>query len=74
MFTAELPWLVESDRLMIEIAATLRAPLIADKGTVINNTPVYLTILSKLGSTPADRSRIRPLMDPEDEGEFFGRG
>ena len=74
MFADELPWLVESDRPMLEVAATLRALLIAGKGMAINNTQVYSAVLSKLGATPADRSRTQPLSAAEEEDEFFGRG
>jgi hypothetical protein len=73
MFQADLPWLVEADRPMVEAACSLRAQLIAGRGDMgLNALQLYSSILSKLGATPVDRSRTQPL-DPEREpDEFFG--
>ena len=76
MFQAELPWLVEADRPMVELACSMRAQFMAGKGGMaINCIQIYSVLLSKLGATPVDRSRTQPLQFDEDEGdEFFGGG
>lgn len=72
-FTAEIPWLVASDRALLEIASILRAR-IADPGEIgINQLQVYSAVLSKLGATPVDRSRVMLADDEDEEDEFFGR-
>lgn len=71
MFKEELPWLVEADRAMIDLAATLRAQFIAQKGLSINMTQVYSAILSKLAATPVDRSRAPSFPSDGMRDEFF---
>ncbi|MDB5582931.1 MAG: hypothetical protein JWR80_8107 [Bradyrhizobium sp.] len=72
MFKTELPWLVESDRAIVDLAATFRADVMKAKGGVsLNSLQVYSAILSKLAATPVDRSRA-PSFEPERErDEFF---
>jgi hypothetical protein len=72
-FLAEIPWLVAADRAMLEVASILRARFQAEGGYLgVNHIQVYSAILSKLGATPADRSRITPADDEPAEDEFFG--
>lgn len=71
-FVAEIPWLTASDRPLLELASVLRAGFTADAMTGINRLQVYSAVLSKLGATPVDRSRIGFTGDEEDEhDEFF---
>lgn len=70
-FVAELPWLVESDRSLLEIAAELRGKLRADPVAGVNLLQTYSAVLSKLGATPADRSRITMPNDEDERDEFF---
>ncbi len=75
MFVAEIPWLTASDRPLLELATVLRAGFNADAMTGINRLQVYSSVLSKLGATPVDRSRIGVTADEEDDplDGFFGR-
>ncbi len=75
-FTGELPWLVESDRALLEVASALRARILARDGVGINHLQVYSAILSKLAATPVDRSRVSVSADEEDDDPdgFFETG
>ncbi|MGE0776457.1 MAG: hypothetical protein AB7L36_15660, partial [Sphingomonadaceae bacterium] len=56
-FAAEIPWLNRSHRAIVELAARLRAKVTAGYDG-INHFQVYSAILSKLGATPVDASRV----------------
>lgn len=71
MFVAEIPWLTAADRPLLELASVLRAGFLADTMTGINRMQVYSSVLSKLGATPVDRSRIGIPQD-EEEDEHAG--
>ena len=70
-FTAEIPWLVESDRALLEVASALRSRLDCRDGVGLNHLQIYSAILSKLGATPADRSRVSMPDDRRADDEFF---
>ena len=71
-FCRELPWLLESDRAMMEIVASLRGRMAAGdiSATMLR---VYQACLTKLGASPTDRSRIEIAPDDTEPDEFFGR-
>lgn len=73
-FAAELPWLNSSHRAVLQIAAVLRARLTADPDMGVNAMQAYSAVLSKLGATPADESRVA-MSDPveDDPAERFFR-
>ena len=71
LFVAELPWLVEADRAMLELACGLRGPMFLAKGISISSIQVYSAILSKLGASPVDRSRTQPIGNDAPRDEFF---
>src|SRR5262249_53876164 len=56
-FKVEVPWLMESDRAMVEVASKLRTKVLlgiaSDK-----DYGKLLSCLSRMGATPADRTRI----------------
>ena len=72
-FKRELPWLMESDRTLVEIVSILRGRMIASPQDVgIQALSTLQSCLSKLGATPSDRSKISH-GEPEPEiDEFFG--
>lgn len=58
-FKKELPWLTESDRAAVEMAAVLRSSFRAapvDFGATKMN--LLRLLLAQLGATPADRSKV----------------
>ncbi|MBC7636310.1 MAG: hypothetical protein H7251_11980 [Acetobacteraceae bacterium] len=71
-FKAELPWLMESDRAMMEIVCVIRGRIASGEvGATLLST--YQACLTKLGATPVDRSRIAVAPDEAEDDEFFGR-
>jgi hypothetical protein len=57
-FAAELPWLAESDRSILEVACLVRGKLMNGDDLAANHLTVLRQCLSTLGATPADHSRI----------------
>lgn len=67
-FMLELPWLSKSDRALLELASTMRARIAAGGVLGMKARVEYRQILSKLGATPSDRSRINVATVSEDGG------
>lgn len=63
-FVSELPWLAESDRAILELASHIRGRLMEGEDLGINYLTGLRQILSTLGATPADRSRVPAGEDP----------
>ena len=66
-FKRELPWLTEAHRSMVELCSKMRGSLLAGEDMGINAISRYQAMLSKLGATPADESKVN--YSPPDEGE-----
>jgi hypothetical protein len=64
-FKRELPWLMESDRTIVETASRLRADMWDSSDINIRAMTLLRQCLSLLGATPADRTRIHA--PPEDD-------
>lgn len=71
-FKRELPWLAESDRAMVEIAAHVRGRLLAGEDVGVTALSMLQSVLSKMGASPADRSKVMVPDDEAEEDEFFG--
>lgn len=69
-FKRELPWLLESDRAVMEVCAQVRGLLMDCEDVGVTKLSMYQSMLSKLGATPADRTRVSA-PEQEDEDEFF---
>jgi hypothetical protein len=73
-FKAELPWLNSAHRPLLRLACVLAARM--DEPTFgVQATMTLSAILSKLGATPVDESKVhRPPEEDEDPADrFFGR-
>ena len=70
-FKRELPWLLESDRAVMEVCAKVRGEIISGDDVGVTKLSMYQSMLSKLGATPADRSRIMMSDEPDEGDEFF---
>jgi hypothetical protein len=72
-FNRELPWLMESDRTIVETASRLRADMWDSTDINIRAMTLLRQCLSLLGATPADRTRIYapPEEDEPDPAEAF---
>lgn len=73
-FTAELPWLNSSHRPLLQVACILRTRM-GDPEVGVNQIQTYSAVLSKLGATPVDETKVSvPDGDDEDPADrFFGR-
>ncbi len=73
-FSDNLPWLHSSHRILLRLACHLGAQL-EDGEMGINRTQALSAILSKLGATPTDESRVNHSSDPETDpnDRFFTR-
>jgi hypothetical protein len=70
-FVRDLPWLNSSHRVLLRLACVLAASMDgADFG--VSKAQALGSILSKLGATPADESKVTVPDGDEDEDEFFG--
>lgn len=58
LFQKELPWLKENHRAFMEAICVLRGKLMSKEGLSATQTTTYQAMLSKLGATPADESKI----------------
>ena len=71
-FQKELPWLKESHRLLVEIAARFRGQLmhpdLEKRGLSLQGMQELRRILGSLGATPADESKVS-MADGGDEDE-----
>jgi hypothetical protein len=72
-FKREMPWLMESDRTLVEIACNLRARLMSGEEVGVQALGQLRMCVSAMGGTPADRSKVMvPDGEPEDpEDRFF---
>lgn len=71
LFQKELPWLTVAHRPMLEVACNLRARFILGEDVGITAISAYQSILSKLGASPTDDSKIASAADDAEEDEFF---
>jgi len=67
-FRRELPWLMECDRALVEIAAKLRGLVISGADVGEGKLKLLQTILGRLGASPTDRTKVAlPETDDHDD-------
>ncbi len=66
-FKSEIPWLMESDRALVEIACSLRARIIAGETVGVNALAQLRICISAMGGTPTDRSKVSAPADHEED-------
>lgn len=69
MFKNELPWLAASDGALLEIAARVRGELMDGEDVGVTKLSMYQSVLSKLGASPVDRSRVTIGDEEQDDPE-----
>ena len=76
-FIKELPWLVESDRAMVEITCLTRVIVETQPNVSAAILREHRQQLGSLGATPTARSNVAPPHDPDDDNDpwaaFDGR-
>lgn len=72
---AEMPWLTSSHRLLLRQACILAARMDTDAEFGVSATQALSSILSKLGATPVDETKVNHGGDDEDDpaDKFFAR-
>ena len=63
----EVPWLMESDRALVEIASYPRARLMAGEDVGAGAMNQLRMCAAQMGATPADRSKVAVPAEPEDD-------
>ena len=73
MFQKELPWLMESDRVIVEIACSIRGGMIDGRLVGYQALTLLKQCAGQMGATPADRSKIMVQGEPEKDAtdRFF---
>lgn len=69
-FVRDLPWLNSSHRVILRVACRLTVDLDGDEFGV-SKAQALSSILSKLGATPVDESKVAGGGDEEEPDEFF---
>jgi hypothetical protein len=74
-FADELPWLNSGHRVLLRMACRLSARLDTDPDFGVSATQALSSILSKLGATPVDETKIVHADGDEEDAtdRFFGR-
>jgi hypothetical protein len=71
-FKADLPWLNSGHRALMRLACRLAEKVETDPNCGVTAMRALSSILSKMGATPVDESRVSHQEDDEDDDEFFG--
>lgn len=73
-FKAELPWLHSGHRVVLRLACRFSARLEIDPDFGVSAAQALSSLLSKLGATPVDETKVaHPDADDDADDEFFGR-
>jgi len=73
MFVRRMPWLSNADEAMLEIASMVRGQILDGEDVGVAKLNMYQSVLSKLGASPTDRSKVAmPDEEKPEEDEFFG--
>lgn len=74
-FVADLPWLNSAHRVVLRAACVITARMDADPDIGVQQIQALSALLSKLGATPVDETKVNhgEPEDEEPEDRFFGR-
>ena len=72
-FRSELPWLKQSHRALVELASMVRAKVFDDPEPTVAHMNLMRLLLSQMGATPVDQSRLDLSADEQedDPDKFF---
>jgi hypothetical protein len=71
-FRREVPWLMESDRVLVEIASYLRARTMVGEEVSVGALNQLRMCMAQMGATPADKSKVAVPEGPsEDRADRF---
>ncbi len=75
LFQKEIPWLTESDRMLVGMAATIQGRIMANQEVGVQALNLLRQMLGQMGASPSDKSKITvPDGDEKDpDEELFNR-
>lgn len=73
-FDRDLPWLARQHRAIVGLACRMQSKIEDESWWGVSALSAYSAILSKLGATPVDESRIAMPVDADEDADerFFG--
>jgi hypothetical protein len=72
-FVQELPWLHSGHRVMLRMACQLSARMDEGSEMGVSAMQALSAMLSKLGATPTDETKVSQSDDEDEDDEFFGK-
>lgn len=72
-FVGDLPWLHAGHRVLLRMACQLSARMDEGSEMGVSAMQALSAILSKLGATPTDETKISHGDDEDEDDEFFGQ-
>lgn len=72
-FVEELPWLHSGHRVMLRMACQLSARMDEGSEMGVSAMQALSAMLSKLGATPTDETKVTQADDKDEDDEFFGK-
>jgi hypothetical protein len=72
-FVQELPWLHSGHRVMLRMACQLSARMDEGSEMGVSAMQALSAMLSKLGATPTDETKVTQPDDEDEDDEFFGK-
>lgn len=71
----DIPWVNSSHRMLVRMASVLSARMDEEDGIGVSAMQTLSSILSKLGATPVDESKVNHGDDADEDpsDQFFGR-
>lgn len=72
-FVQELPWLHSGHRVMLRMACQLSARMDEGSEMGVSAMQALSAMLSKLGATPTDETKVTQADDEDEDDEFFGK-
>ncbi|CAI2935034.1 hypothetical protein [Aminobacter niigataensis] len=66
LFQKEIPWLTESHRMLVGMAASIQGRIMANQDVGVQAMNLLRQCLGQMGATPSDASKIT-VLDDEDE-------
>ena len=66
-FRREIPWLMESDRVLVEITSYLRARIMIGEEVGVGALNQLRMCMAQMGATPADRSKVALPDEPDED-------
>lgn len=71
VFQKEIPWLTESNRMLVGMAANIQGRIMANQDVGVQAMNLLRQCLGQMGATPSDASKITVLDDEDEKDELL---